>query len=437
MEMSALPAALFCHVKIKDINPVYFTLMLNFLLAFAVCWLFKKFVIEDWPFGLQFQGVLSGLKKYGLPAVIATLLVTAAFCIELAPFDYKPTLWKVAIEGIVYYIGVGIMEELYLRGLLQNIIKKWFGERKHATLYAVFIAAALFGFGHIFGALGQPVATILAKTVWAAALGVYLGAVYAVSKNLWVPIILHFIINLCGISFCFSTSNQYPAIALITCLVSYVLLAVYGVILLRIRIYVWRAVDMKKTAILIYDSFCNFEISVVLEILAFAGKPITVFGIAKQAIRSEDGLSVLPDDTIDHIDLDEYDSLILPGAMDIRESIENEKIIDFIKKFDGKIIGAISIAPLLLVKAGLLSGKPFMAGVNKEEIFEEGFSERDLAEMVGWDDNLSTPVKEGHMITDNIITSISYNFVKWALAFGKMLGIDIPAKTFEIQSLQG
>lgn len=194
---------------------------------------------------------------------------------------------------------------------------------------------------------------------------------------------------------------------------------------------------MKKTAILIYDSFCNFEISVVLEILAFAGKPITVFGIAKQAIRSEDGLSVLPDDTIDHIDLDEYDSLILPGAMDIRESIENEKIIDFIKKFDGKIIGAISIAPLLLVKAGLLSGKPFMAGVNKEEIFEEGFSERDLAEMVGWDDNLSTPVKEGHMITDNIITSISYNFVKWALAFGKMLGIDIPAKTFEIQSLQG
>ena len=140
---------------------------------------------------------------------------------------------------------------------------------------------------------------------------------------------------------------------------------------------------MKKTAILIYDSFCNFEISVVLEILALAGKPITVFGIAKQAIRSEEGLSVLPDDTIDHIDLNEYDSLILPGAMDIRESIENEKIIDFIKKFDGKIIGAISIAPLLLVKAGLLSGKPFMAGVNKEEIFEEGFSECDLAEMVG------------------------------------------------------
>ena len=180
MEMSALPAALFCNIKIEDIDPIYITLMLNFLLAFAICW-----------------------------------------------------VWRVVIEGIVYYIGVGIMEELYLRGLLQNIIAKWFGERKNAILYAILITSVLFGLGHIFGALGQPIATVIAKTVWATALGVYFGAVYAVSKNLWVPIILHLIINLCGIPFCFSTSNRYPTIALIACLVSYVLLAVYGIYILR------------------------------------------------------------------------------------------------------------------------------------------------------------------------------------------------------------
>ena len=167
--------------------------------------------------------------------------------------------------------------------------------------------------------------------------------------------------------------------------------------------------------------------------MALAEKPITVFGITKQAIRSEDGLSIFPDYTIVNLDLDAYDSLILPGAMDIRETIENERIVDFIKKFEKKTIGAISIAPLLLVKAGLLNGKPFMAGINKEELFEEGFSESDLTEMVGWDDNLRKPVEEGYIITGNIITSISYNFVKWALAFGKMVGIDIPAKTFGIQ----
>lgn len=92
MEMSALPAALFCIIKIKDINPIYITLMLNFLLAFAICWLYKKIFIKDWWFGLQFKGILSGLKKYGLPAVIATVIVTITFCIGLTPFDNKPTI---------------------------------------------------------------------------------------------------------------------------------------------------------------------------------------------------------------------------------------------------------------------------------------------------------------------------------------------------------
>lgn len=90
------------------------------------------------------------------------------------------------MEGIVYYIGVGIIEELYLRGLLQSIIEKWFGERKNATLYAILIASVLFGLGHIFGALGQPIVTVIAKTVWTTALGIYFGAVYVMSKNLWV-----------------------------------------------------------------------------------------------------------------------------------------------------------------------------------------------------------------------------------------------------------
>ena len=233
MEMSALPAALFCNIKIKDINPIYITLMLNFTLAFAICWLCKKFFIKDWWFGLQSKGILTGLRKYGLPAVIATILVTIAFCIGLTPFDNKPTIWRVVVEGVVYYIGVGIMEELYLRGLLQNIIEQWLGGRKNATLYAIFIASVLFGLGHIFGALGQPIVTVIAKTVWATALGVYFGAVYVMSKNLWVPIILHLIVNLCGIPFCFSTSNQYPTIALVTCLVSYIFLGIYGVCIVR------------------------------------------------------------------------------------------------------------------------------------------------------------------------------------------------------------
>lgn len=149
------------------------------------------------------------------------------------PFNNKPTIWRVLIEGIVYYIGVAIMEELYLRGLLQNIIEKWFGKRNNAALYAIIISSVLFGLGHIFGALGQPVITIICKAVWAAALGVYFGAVYVKTRNLWIPIILHFIVDLCGIPFCFSKNNQYPTIALVACLTVYLLLGIYGITIIR------------------------------------------------------------------------------------------------------------------------------------------------------------------------------------------------------------
>ena len=233
MEMTALPAALFVNIQFKDIEPVYFALMANFLIAFLLCGLISRTLIKDWKFGLSSTGISEGLKKYGLPALIATVSVAVSFCIGLSPLDNTPTIWRVIVEGIVYYIGVGIMEELYLRGLLQNLIEKLFGKRKNAALYAILITSVLFGAGHIFGALGQPWITVLCKMIWAAGLGVYFGAVYVKTRNLWVPIILHTLIDLCGIPVIFSTTAGYPDIALITSLISFVLLGVYGIYILK------------------------------------------------------------------------------------------------------------------------------------------------------------------------------------------------------------
>ena len=187
---------------------------------------------------------------------------------------------------------------------------------------------------------------------------------------------------------------------------------------------------MKKTAVLIYDQFCNFEIAPALEMLAMAGKPFTIFAGSLSPVQSEEGLRVLPDRTIDELKIEEYDSLLLPGAMDIREAIEDEAVLDFIRKFDGMPTGAISIAPILLLKAGLLDGKPFMAGVDPEELAEEGFAPEELALMTGWSDNLRMPIPEGYIRSGNIVTSVSYNFLRWTLGFGELLGIRVSPKSF-------
>ena len=189
---------------------------------------------------------------------------------------------------------------------------------------------------------------------------------------------------------------------------------------------------MKKTAVLLYDSFCHFEISVALEILALKNKEIDVFAKSKEVILSEERLKIVPDKTIFELDINEYDSLLLPGAVDIESAIKDSEIIEFIKKFSNKVIGAISIAPVLLLKAGILNGKPFMAGVNKEELLEEGFLESDLTLMKDWDECIENPIEEGYILEDKIITSVSYNFVKFGLQFAKMLGIEISPKSFGI-----
>lgn len=189
---------------------------------------------------------------------------------------------------------------------------------------------------------------------------------------------------------------------------------------------------MKKTAVLLYESFCHFEISVALEILALKNKGIDVFAKSKGAILSEERLKIVPDKTIFELDINEYDSLLLPGAVDIESAVKDPEIIEFVKKFSDKVIGAILIAPVLLLKAGILNGKPFMAGVNKEELLEEGFLESDLTLMKDWDECIENPIEEGYILEDKIITSVSCNFVKFGIQFAKILGIEISPKSFGI-----
>lgn len=194
---------------------------------------------------------------------------------------------------------------------------------------------------------------------------------------------------------------------------------------------------MKKTAVIIYPGFCNFEICVALETLALYGKPVTIFASKAAPVCGEDGLTVLPDKCLEDLIMDEYDSLLLPGAEDIGDAVSDEKLLSVIREFHNqkKIIGAISAAPILLVKCGVMGTKPFMAGMNPEDLYEEGFTEQELHNMQGWDANLKNPVTDGYIISENIITSVSYEFVRFGLAFAKMLGIEISPKTFGIAGI--
>lgn len=237
--ISGIPSVFFVNIKVADIDSVSITFFINIIFSMVVGISLIKIFIPKFNVGFQSKNFKSGIKKYGFFCFIAFLIPCIAFTVGLYPFDYSPSVWKVIFEGIIYIIGVGIIEEFFCRGLLQNSIAGLLTNRKNAQLIAVLITAAIFGLGHIFGMIGMSVLLAASKVLWATGLGIYFGAIYSLTNNLWLVAFFHFVVNLSGIPFIFSTQNSYPDISAIIVVITCFGLGIYGIYLLKQQEKLW------------------------------------------------------------------------------------------------------------------------------------------------------------------------------------------------------
>lgn len=233
MDITGIPSAFFVHIQAADIEPFYFTLMVNFLIIGAAAFLFLRLLCPRWRLGFTKEGLAAGLKSYGVLGAAIALIGLFAFYVGLRPFDRQPSLAKVLVEGIIYYAGVAVIEELYVRGLLLNLLEELFAPSRHSTLLAVLISSAVFGAGHIFGALGQAPLVIVSKVVWTVGMGMFFGMVYKKTGNLWLPVIIHFLVNVCALPYCFSSMSGYADLTLFIIVPVYIVLGAYSFIQLR------------------------------------------------------------------------------------------------------------------------------------------------------------------------------------------------------------
>ena len=123
---------------------------------------------------------------------------------------------------------------------------------------------------------------------------------------------------------------------------------------------------MKKVLCLIYPNFSLYEITALTSTLALSFD-ITIDYVASEhsIVVSEDGLPCQPTKTLDKISIEEYSCVILPGMVNIGPSLQDEKLISFLRDLGEQdiLIAAISSAPLLLAKAGLLNDTKFTGGI--------------------------------------------------------------------------
>lgn len=131
-------------------------------------------------------------------------IIIASFILAILNFmsiDFSkiPSTLQVSFFFINVMLGV-IFEELLFRGIIQNIIVETYEANKKSIWKGIGIASLIFGCTHLLNLIGSPyfILGTITQVVYTFSLGMLLGVVYYLSKNIWTVILLHFIFNVLG-----------------------------------------------------------------------------------------------------------------------------------------------------------------------------------------------------------------------------------------------
>lgn len=112
------------------------------------------------------------------------------------------------------------------------------------------------------------------------------------------------------------------------------------------------------------DGFEEWELFGPRDIFQKRGAEVLLASLKRDPIQAtvhdDPGKTIRPDLTIEEVNADDFDALILPGGVRNPDHLRLQgNVIELIKAFDrqGKPIGAICHGPWLLVEADLLRGR--------------------------------------------------------------------------------
>lgn len=126
--------------------------------------------------------------------ILSMVILIMYFGKAYSIIDFHPVSFL--IPALAMAISSAIFEEVLFRGIIFRIT-----EEKLGSVFALIISSSIFGFGH----LANQNSTIFSAIAITMEAGVLLGAAYIYSRNLWLPIFIHFAWN-------FSEGGIYGAI---------------------------------------------------------------------------------------------------------------------------------------------------------------------------------------------------------------------------------
>lgn len=176
-----------------------------------------------------------------------------------------------------------------------------------------------------------------------------------------------------------------------------------------------------KILVMIYPMFSMQEISCLTEIMGFNGIEIKTCSYSRDPVKTEDGFWVLPDYACSDADPLDYDGIILPGMAEFPNVLkhgEYAQLLSRLRNHPEILIAAISCAPVLLAKAGLLQNHRFCGGLYNEVLRDLSFlPENNFVPAALYEDG-------------NLITAMGFAYREFAFKVAERMGLTFERSYF-------
>jgi protein deglycase len=131
---------------------------------------------------------------------------------------------------------------------------------------------------------------------------------------------------------------------------------------------------MKNVLVTLAPGFEEIETITVVDILRTAVARVTLAATVQGIIEDSRGIKIDPDDKLETVIHKEFDLIFLPGGQPGTDNLKNDLRIDkLLQKMQdqGKYISAISAAPTILQKAGILKDRYMTCHPSVKSLFDK------------------------------------------------------------------
>ena len=141
---------------------------------------------------------IKGLVKC-IPAFFIAVSIFPIYSVIKGDIVFTDKFLPRLVEYFISTFSIALVEELAFRGIIFILLIKIFSEKKHSVILTVFVSSLIFALVHYVNVLSSPFLTVTLQVLYC----LFTGAVFTFSlvltKNIFVPIILHFLLDIGGL----------------------------------------------------------------------------------------------------------------------------------------------------------------------------------------------------------------------------------------------